>query len=152
MNVMRVGNQDNRTNFNGWIKLRKEDVQPIATEIFDRVILERISGLTEKEIDRVENLLIHRITNGTEVEIPSAENLQRGFSKQVVLKDKTRILYNDDDGWMQVCQDDEPRILGIYAWIDNVNSNINVENIGQKAKQTLQRLFNAFSNILSSGT
>lgn len=105
MNVTRVGNQDNRTNFNGWIWYRKSGSKFETGNVqLDMALLEGIS-------DRISsaNLAKKRIVD-----------FNQG-KRSLHIDDKTTIWYDEEGGLGIINHSPEP--LQPDSWEDNINKN-----------------------------
>lgn len=93
MNVTSVGNQDNKTNFKGFVRSVKNPARPRFSGVsFDDVILKKLSNIKRDAVDNTKKVEKNSIQEGF--------GLIRNDDRQINLKDGTVIKY--DNKWMEI--------------------------------------------------
>lgn len=130
MNIARVGNQDNRTNFNGWIRFKTYgDKIPTKNAKLDIEILEEIGT----KLDSVASI--------------SGKKMASSVNGRHELKFQETTIWYDDEGGMGIIND-KPATLQPNLWEDNIkeNSDRDFQIKFREVKLKLGRAINAILN------
>ena len=124
MNVTRIGNQDNRINFNGWIHLKKGDFGQ-RTTVKDREIFKKIANITKEQVRR-------RTKNFYDVD------------RVIYLKDGTKV--SSLGQYHLEVTNKNPKTLGFYHWSEHKSNTrgTTLEKKFDQAKKNIDKLFANF--------
>jgi len=95
MNVISIGNQDNRTNFNGVIFIKGRCDCTLAQRVFDYEIAKKISEITDEMVSRID--------------------IDKHWKKNIILKDGSSV-YCDNEGCLKYTTPDNAFFP--FKWVE----------------------------------